>query len=102
MAVTQLKLQNKEPNQNVIRALRRTLDRAKAGKIDGIIILGIEGNGDRMRSTAGDMGEATALLLLALQKHETLQGALGGDTSICPEEFGADVDPDDDDQERPE
>lgn len=99
MVVTTLKLTSREPNRSVIRALRRCLDRANAGKIDGIIILGIEGNGDHLRVTAGTMAEADATHLLELQKHATLQAELATAPITDPDEVGADVDPDDDGEE---
>lgn len=98
MAVTTLKLTSKEPNQRVIWALLRTLKRAKAGELDGIIILGIGSNGNRLRVTAGDMGEANACFLLQVQLHVVMQSAVEGE-SFTYSDVKPPTDPDDDGDE---
>jgi hypothetical protein len=68
-----VKFENKPaPEPNVIEALTHWLERAKAGEIQGLVLLGFCGDGDTTRASAGTMLASDVVTLSTVVAHEAI------------------------------
>lgn len=78
-------------DEEVVKMMEDWLSRAKSGRIQGAIIMGVADNGEVMRAKAGDMPDATTVYLATQVIHD---GILAGREGEYIEPPPADTDED--------
>lgn len=92
----QFKLTTLEPVDSVVQILRHWLAEAKTGKLRGVILLGVEGRGDHIRASKGEIGDATAILLAQLVIADGIDAARAREGQIEFPDLDDDDEPTDD------
>ena len=91
---TPLRVAKLEPNEDVVNTLKYWLSEARTGRIRGIILLGVTGKGTHIRSSQGEMGDASAVYLAQLVIHDGIESGKA-------REDGYDLPESNDDEDKP-
>lgn len=89
---TPLRVAKLEPNKAVVDALKYWLSQAKTGRIRGLILLGVTGKGTHIRSSQGEMGDASAVYLAQLVISDGIEGGKAREDGYDLPELGDDDD----------